>query len=319
MPTIEIYDEGTRQAKINELNIKTNTLHQKIKDIKINMKGVNIGYSMDFVESFSRVVDYNRIITENLDIQRKLSKGTEKNINYNLTLEETVNKEIDKMFTEGLELQEQLRKEYTLILVENLDIQRKLSKEYTLILVENLDIQRKLSKELQKTFDIALDVVENYLRAAGTVMSDLTLYNVALNETNFDTAITPAGYDRFKTMLTGDYVYQKALFRFVLNSTTISGERPNCREYLHKVDVPDTFETGTIEFETDRNPATYKFKRKFHIVPEVTYTIIRVEGMEELNQATLLPLEVTTTHIKAQLKVGSKYVNGAVSFSARGY
>ena len=301
MPTIEIYDEGTRQAKINELNIKTNTLHQKIKDIKINMKGVNIGYSMDFVESFSRVVDYNRIITENLDIQRKLSKGTEKNINYNLTLEETVNKEIDKMFTEGLELQEQLRK------------------EYTLILVENLDIQRKLSKELQKTFDIALDVVENYLRAAGTVMSDLTLYNVALNETNFDTAITPAGYDRFKTMLTGDYVYQKALFRFVLNSTTISGERPNCREYLHKVDVPDTFETGTIEFETDRNPATYKFKRKFHIVPEVTYTIIRVEGMEELNQATLLPLEVTTTHIKAQLKVGSKYVNGAVSFSARGY
>lgn len=247
MPIIEIYDEGAGQAKINELHIKTNTLHKKIKDIKINMKGVNIGYSMDFVESFSRVVDYNRIIKE------------------------------------------------------------------------NLDIQRILSKELQKTFDIALDVVENYLRAAGTVMSDLTLYNVALNETNFDTAITPAGYDRFKTMLTGDYVYQKALFRFVLNSTTTSGERPNCREYLHKVDVPDTFETGTIEFETDWNPATYEFKRKFHIVPEVTYTIIRVEGMEELNQATLLPLEVTTTHIKAQLKVGSKYVNGAVSFSARGY
>ena len=300
MPTIEIYDKGAGQAKINELHIKTNTLHKKIKDIKINMKGVNIGYSMDFVESFSRVVDYNRIIKENLDIQRILSKETGKNINYNLTIEETVNKEVGKMFTEGLELQEQLRK------------------EYTLIIKENLDIQRILSKELQKTFDIALDVVENYLRAAGTVMSDLTLYNVALNETNFDTAITPVGYDRFKTMLTGDYVYQKALFRFVLNSTT-SDERPNCREYLHKVDVPDTFETGTIEFETDWNPATYEFKRKFHIVPEVTYTIIRVEGMEELNQATLLPLEVTTTHIKAQLKVGSKYVNGAVSFSARGY
>ena len=294
--------KGVRKAKINELHIKINTLHKKIKDIKINMKGVNIGYSMDFVESFSRVVDYNRIIKENLDIQRILSKETGKNINYNLTLEETVNKEVGKMFTEGLELQEQLRKEYTLIIKENLDIQRRI-----------------LSKELQKTFDIALDVVENYLRAAGTVMSDLTLYNVALNETNFDTAITPAGYDRFKTMLTGDYVYQKALFRFVLNSTTKSGERPNCREYLHKVDVPDTFETGTIEFETDWNPATYEFKRKFHIVPEVTYTIIRVEGMEELNQATLLPLEVTTTHIKAQLKVGSKYVNGAVSFSARGY
>ena len=150
-------------------------------------------------------------------------------------------------------------------------------------------------------------------------MSDLTIYAKALNETDFDVAITPAGYDRFKTMLTGDYIYQRALFRFVLNAATVSSERPNAREYLHKVDVPDTIETGIIEFKTDENPATYYFTREFHVVPEVIYTILRVENMEELGQAVILPLEVTTKYIKAQLKIGSVYVNGAVSFSARGY
>ena len=194
-----------------------------------------------------------------------------------------------------------------------------MNKIYELNLVEELEIEELKAKELSKTFEVFVELIEIYLRHAGTVLSDLTLYNVALNETNFDQAITPAGYDRFKTMLTGDYIYQKALFRFILSATTTSGERPNTREYMHKVDVPDTFETGTIEFETDWNPATYEFSREFHIVPEVTYTVIRVENMEELNQAVVLPIEVTTKHIIAQLKVGSKYVNGAVSFSARGY
>lgn len=191
--------------------------------------------------------------------------------------------------------------------------------DYGRSFTEGIELKETKSKELSKTFNEVLNIIEIYLRHAGTVMSDLTIYAKALNETDFDVAITPAGYDRFKTMLTGDYIYQRALFRFVLNVTTVNSERPNTREYLHKVDVPDTIETGIIEFKTGENPATYYFTREFHVVPEVTYTILRVENMEELGQAVILPLEVTTKYIKAQLKIGSVYVNGAVSFSARGY
>jgi hypothetical protein len=199
------------------------------------------------------------------------------------------------------------------------ELQESLSKAYELNLKEVVELKETKSKELSKTFNEVLNIIEIYLRHAGTVMSDLTIYAKALNETDFDVAITPAGYDRFKTMLTGDYIYQRALFRFVLNVATVNSERPNAREYLHKVDVPDTIETGIIEFKTGENPATYYFTREFHVVPEVTYTILRVENMEELGQAVILPLEVTTKYTKAQLKIGSVYVNGAVSFSARGY
>ena len=265
MPTVEIYTDEPRQARINEIPLKINTIHEKIKDFRLQDKGVRIAYDLELNDTISRQVSFERSFKEELEIQESLNKI------------------------------------------------------YELNLVEELEIEELKAKELSKTFEEFVELIEIYLRQAGTVLSDLTIYNVALNETNFDQAITPVGYDRFKTMLTGDYIYQKALFRFILSATTISGERPNTREYMHKVDVPDTFETGTIEFETNWNPATYEFSREFHIVPEVTYTIIRVENMEELNQAVILPIEVTTKHIIAQLKVGSRYVNGAVSFSARGY
>lgn len=300
MPTVEIYTDEPRQARINEIPLKINTIHEKIKDFRLQDKGVRIAYDLELNDTVSRQVSFERSFKEELEIEDKITKFFEKKIVYNLEIEEIAEKFTEKFFESRIEIQESL------------------NKIYELNLVEELEIEELKAKELSKTFEEFVELIEIYLRQAGTILSDLTLYNVALNETNFDQAITPAGYDRFKTMLTGDYIYQKALFRFILSATT-SGERPNTREYMHKVDVPDTFETGTIEFETDWNPATYEFSREFHIVPEVTYTIIRVENMEELNQAVVLPIEVTTKHIIAQLKVGSKYVNGAVSFSARGY
>lgn len=301
MPTVEIYTDEPRQARINEIPFKINTIHKKIKDFRLQDKGVRIAYDLELNDTVSRQVSFERSFKEELEIEDKITKFFEKKTVYNLEIEEIAEKFTEKFFESRIEIQESL------------------NKIYELNLVEELEIEELKAKELSKTFEVFVELIEIYLRHAGTVLSDLTLYNVALNETNFDQAITPVGYDRFKTMLTGDYIYQKALFRFILSATTTSGERPNAREYMHKVDVPDTFETGTIEFETNWNPATYEFSREFHIVPEVTYTIIRVENMEELNQAVVLPIEVTTKHIIAQLKVGSKYVNGAVSFSARGY
>lgn len=301
MPTVEIYTDGPRQARINEISLKINTIHEKIKDFRLQVKGVRIAYDLELNDTVSRQVSFERSFKEELEIEDKITKFFEKKTVYNLEIEEIAEKFTEKFFESRIEIQESL------------------NKIYELNLVEELEIEELKAKELSKTFEVFVELIEIYLRHAGTVLSDLTLYNVALNETNFDQAITPAGYDRFKTMLTGDYIYQRALFRFVLNATTVNSERPNAREYLHKVDVPDTIETGIIEFKTGENPATYYFTREFHVVPEVTYTILRVENMEELGQAVILPLEVTTKYIKAQLKIGSVYVNGAVSFSARGY
>lgn len=301
MPTVEIYTGEPRQAKIKEVKLRLKDVHIKLKDFRLIDKGANIGYGLELDEDMSRQVNYGRSFTEGIEVNESLAKDVEMTVKYNLELEELKEKFVEKFFTNKVELQESL------------------SKAYELNLKEAVELKETKSKELSKTFNEVLNIIEIYLRHAGTVMSDLTIYAKALNETDFDVAITPAGYDRFKTMLTGDYIYQRALFRFVLNAATVNSERPNAREYLHKVDVPDTIETGIIEFKTDENPATYYFTREFHVVPEVIYTILRVENMEELGQAVILPLEVTTKYIKAQLKIGSVYVNGAVSFSARGY
>lgn len=355
MPTVEIYTGEPRQAKIKEVKLRLKDVHIKLKDFRLIDKGANIGYGLELDEDMSRQVNYGRSFTEGIEVNEALTKEFNKIIYIDFKVEELLTKlftkyveenaefneslvkEANKFVSDALELKESLAKDVEMTVKYNLELeelkekfvekfftnkvelQESLSKAYELNLKEAVELKETKSKELSKTFNEVLNIIEIYLRHAGTVMSDLTIYAKALNETDFDVAITPAGYDRFKTMLTGDYIYQRALFRFVLNAVTVNNERPNARKYLHKVDVPDTIETGIIEFKTDENPATYYFTREFHVVPEVIYTILRVENMEELGQAVILPLEVTTKYIKAQLKIGSVYVNGAVSFSARGY
>mgnify|MGYP006913769751 FL=1 len=40
MPTVEIYTDEPRQARINEIPLKINTIHEKIKDFRLQDKGV---------------------------------------------------------------------------------------------------------------------------------------------------------------------------------------------------------------------------------------------------------------------------------------
>ena len=271
-----------KETKSKELS-KIVYIDFKVEELLTKLFTKYVEENAEFDESL--VKEANKFVSDALELKESLAKDVEMTVKYNLELKELKEKFVEKFFTNKVELQESL------------------SKAYELNLKEVVELKETKSKELSKTFNEVLNIIEIYLRHAGTVMSDLTIYAKALNETDFDVAITPAGYDRFKTMLTGDYIYQRALFRFVLNAATVNSERPNAREYLHKVDVPDTIETGIIEFKTGENPATYYFTREFHVVPEVTFTILRVENMEELGQAVILPLEVNISKHSLKLEV----------------
>ena len=190
MPTVEIYTDEPRQARINEIPLKINTIHEKIKDFRLQDKGVRVAYDLELNDTISRQVSFERSFKEELEIEDKITKFFEKKIVYDLEIEEIAEKFTEKFFESRIEIQESL------------------NKIYELNLVEELEIEELKAKELSKTFEEFVELIEIYLRQAGTILSDLTIYNVALNETNFDQAITPAGYDRFKTMLTGDYIYQ---------------------------------------------------------------------------------------------------------------
>lgn len=186
--------------------------------------------------------------------------------------------------------------------------------------IYNRDINVKLnvSETMGSTFDkiinVNIGVIEMFLNNAGMVITDIFKYNIAIDETNFDEALSPVGFSAFREMRTGDYTYKDAICKVRLEAQN-SGDRPNIRQYVHKVDVPDVVESGVITLTSSNQPVTYAFKRKFHSVPEVNFSV----KSSDVTGASIIPVDVTTEEIKVYLKSGTSYIGGQISFSARGY
>lgn len=151
------------------------------------------------------------------------------------------------------------------------------------------------------------------------VLSDLRFYDKVLNETNFDEAFTPFGYSRWKKMITGDYIYQKALCKYVMQAS-LDADRPNARAYIHKVDVPDLLAQGTVELTVSNQPREVNFPkdRTFHIVPEMNISIKSYSGTGAT--PLVLAYNVTTKGFTVVMKnEDGGYVEGTITYAARGY
>lgn len=151
------------------------------------------------------------------------------------------------------------------------------------------------------------------------VLSDLRFYDKVLNETNFDEAFTPFGYSRWKKMITGDYIYQKALCKYVIHAS-LNSDRPNVRAYTHKVDVPDLLAQGTVELTVNNQPREVQFPedRTFHIVPEMNISIKSYSGTGAT--PLVLAYNVTTKGFTVVMKnEDGGYVEGTITYAARGY
>lgn len=154
---------------------------------------------------------------------------------------------------------------------------------------------------------------------AQIVLSDLRFYDKVLNETNFDEAFTPLGYSRWKKMITGDYIYQKALCKYVIHAS-LDSDRPNVRAYTHKVDVPDLLAQGTVELTVNNQPLEVQFPkdRTFHIVPEMNISIKSYSGTGAT--PLVLAYNVTTKGFMVVMKnEDGGYVDGTITYAARGY
>ena len=175
------------------------------------------------------------------------------------------------------------------------------------------------NKNIAATKRVSLEVSPLKVNNVGQVVSDIRFYNKALNETNFDETFTPFGYGRWKRLITGDYIFKKALCKYVIQAS-VDSDRPNVRQYVHKADVPDRVAQGVVNLTKTNQPYVVHFDtdRLFHIVPEINVSIKSYSGT---NVAPLIiPFDVTRTGFKVIMKgVDGEYVDGSITYSARGY
>lgn len=204
------------------------------------------------------------------------------------------------------------------------DLSLTLSEKSKVIFTRKFDISLGLDADFLKDIDKPLN---SYLGLgalkvgnAGQVIGDIRFYDTVLNETNYDSTLTPYGYGKWKEMITGDYIYTKALCKYSMQAS-LNADRPNTRQYLHKVDVPDVVDRGVAELTKTNQPLFVKFSkeevRKFHIVPELNVSIKSHSGVG--TTPIVIPYDTTVEGFYLMMKVDGEFVEGSVSWSARGY
>ena len=172
----------------------------------------------------------------------------------------------------------------------------------------------------QNPFNVHLVTNIERIGNAGQVIGDIRFYGIALNESSYDNILTPFGYGKWKELVTGDYIYQGAICKYSMQAS-LTASRPNTRQYKHKVDVPDIYDSGTVTLTKTNQPLFVRFSgdevRKFHIVPELNVNIKSYSGTGAT--PLVIPYNVTQEGFYVTMKVDGAYVDGSVSWSARGY
>ena len=177
-------------------------------------------------------------------------------------------------------------------------------------------VVKNITKELITKIGLNAFKVSN----AGQIISDIRLYNKVLNETNYDETITPYGYGKWKVLVTGDSIYEKALCKYTMQAS-LNADRPNTRIYQHKVDVPDRVQTGTVVLDTKEQPLHVKFDddpvRAFHVTPELNVSIKSYSGTDQT--PLVMTYNLDRYGFDVTMKVGTEYIAGSITYAARGY
>lgn len=184
----------------------------------------------------------------------------------------------------------------------------------------SLGLDANFPKDMSRPLNACLGVGALKVGNAGQIIGDIRFYDTVLNETNYDSTITPYGYGKWKEMITGDYIYTKALCKYSMQAS-LNADRPNTRMYLHKVDVPDVIDRGTVELTKNNQPLWVKFSkeevRKFHTVPELNVSIKSYSGVD--TPPIVIPYNTTTEGFYVTMKSDGEFVEGSITYSARGY
>lgn len=175
---------------------------------------------------------------------------------------------------------------------------------------DSLRLKPEETKKLTKHLRDDVKIAEAYLRNANAVLSDLYYSNKPISFEEFKKLETPVGFAPFRDFIIGDYSYQEAIFRMILQGPVTSG-RPLATDWTLNVDVPDISDRGTCTIPAAG--ARVKFAKRFYAVPEVH---VAVRGGLGATPEYDVDVEGFTVVLR---KADGTTVEGVISWQANGY
>ncbi|MET2951215.1 hypothetical protein ABXV18_24345 [Vibrio owensii] len=183
--------------------------------------------------------------------------------------------DIDKTMRESFKATELLIPKGILHLErQSFDIQSALSSIITFnrLFESSISIDEAVKKTVEMPFEDRFQIASELIKGGGVTVSDLRFMTVALSDADFDelfTQASPAGYKAFTPFLTGDYEYNEALLKVVMQTKNTS--RPCIEQLRIEVDLPDLFDKGSNDIPASLT--RIDFKKKFYMPPELSVAV----------------------------------------------
>lgn len=175
---------------------------------------------------------------------------------------------------------------------------------------EQIGAAEALAKLPVKELSRQLGIAETYLRNANAVLSDLYYSSQPLSFAAFQKLEAPVRYQPFRDFVIGDYSYEEALFRMLVEGVVMA-DRPLVTDWRLNVDVPDVSDRGTVE--VPEAGLRVDFKKRFYAVPEVN---VAVRGGLGATPEYEVDVEGFTVQLR---KADGTLTAGTISWSANGY
>lgn len=251
-------------------------------------------------------------VVEQTRLQEALEKAYVKHEAETLAAAENLSKCPHKHKEDAIAVFEETSKAFAKDVAEAVLLAETLLKEvrYYREKTDSLRLKPEETKKLTKHLRDDIKIAEAYLRNANAVLSDLYYSNKPISFDEFRKLETPVGFAPFRDFVIGDYSYQEAIFRMILQGPVTSG-RPLATDWTLNVDVPDISDRGTCTIPAAG--ARVKFAKRFYAAPEVH---VAVRG--GLGATPEYEVDVEGFTIKLR-KADGTTVEGVISWQANGY
>lgn len=170
--------------------------------------------------------------------------------------------------------------------------------------------------ELLKQDNAAL--FDAFLEACGGVISNIAIAegDMSLNEFNEATQTAP-GYTPFMDFKVGEYEYQDALVRIVINAIA-ARTKPSVSNVIMHVDIPDTQDRGTANITNTTAPTRINFTKLFYIVPEVNVNLRGGNTGDGVVTPYITSMDKTGFEVQL-VNDNGQLVTGLITWQATGY
>ena len=188
---------------------------------------------------------------------------------------------------------------------------------------DDIEVAEQFKKQYSLQERDSFTIYDAFIKACEAVLSNLAIRYGELNDEGFMKLVNaPSGYTDFTDFKVGEYEYEEALVRIVLETKVPQSPASVADVVLH-VDIPDTDDRGITQI-TDTTAATkVRFNKHYYNPPEVN-VVLRAGSTANSN---VVPYIVSTDgqddvgrYFEVELiAANGERTTGTISWVSKGY